>query len=178
MKLSSQVHLANIEVRSALPEERPVLANLLEIYSHDFSEFIDLRLQPDGRFGYPRLPLYWIEEDRQPFLVRVGGEIAGCVLVARKGHTPGNQRIWDIAEFFIVRGHRRRGVGTAVAAMVWSRFPGPWEVRVVESNVPAQAFWRAAIRAYTSTDAHETSAVLQEQRWHVFSFVSLSAPAA
>lgn len=175
--LPSQASPASIEVRPAIQEEMPVLANLLELYSHDFSEFINLKLQPDGRFGYPRLPLYWSDEKRHPFLVRVGGEIAGFALVARKDQGVGNPLIWDMAEFFITRARRRRGVGRAVAAMVWSRFPGPWEVRVVESNVPAQAFWRAAIRAFTRAEAHETSTVLQEQRWNVFSFVSPGAPA-
>ena len=38
-----------------------VLANLLELYAHDFSEFHDLELGMDGRFGYSHLPLYWSE---------------------------------------------------------------------------------------------------------------------
>ena len=34
---------------------------MLELYAHDFSEFIDLKLGADGRFGYKHLYLYWKE---------------------------------------------------------------------------------------------------------------------
>ena len=35
------------------PDQAPVLANLLELYAHDLSEYFDVPLQPSGRFGYP-----------------------------------------------------------------------------------------------------------------------------
>src|SRR6266571_2656142 len=50
---------------------------------------------------------------------------------------------------FIVRLHRRRGVGTEVARRVFDRYPGKWEVTQLTRNVDAQAFWRLVIAAYT-----------------------------
>jgi len=35
---------AHIEITPARPEQEPVLADLLELYAHDFSEFHDLEL--------------------------------------------------------------------------------------------------------------------------------------
>jgi hypothetical protein len=35
---------ANIELVSATADQEPILANLLELYMHDFSEFLDLDL--------------------------------------------------------------------------------------------------------------------------------------
>jgi predicted acetyltransferase len=164
-----------LEVFPATPEQEPVLANLLELYSHDFSEFIDLQLRPNGRFGYPRLSLYWSEEGRCPFLLKVDGQLAGFVLVSRGSRISGDPHIWDMAEFFIVRGYRKQGIGAAVARNIWRRFPGPWEVRVIDSNQPARTFWRAAIRAFTGSNVKEASIALQEKLWHVFSFVSPAA---
>jgi hypothetical protein len=40
-RLSEQPSV-QIEVIPATSEERPILANLLELYAHDFSEFYDL----------------------------------------------------------------------------------------------------------------------------------------
>ena len=51
----------HLEVILATSEQEPILANLLELYAHDFSEFYDLTLRADGRFGYDQLPLYWRE---------------------------------------------------------------------------------------------------------------------
>src|ERR1700722_11317446 len=123
-----------IEVIPATPEQEPILANLLELYMHDFSEFLDLELGPDGRFGYSNLSLYRLQPNRYPFLVRVNGRLAGLILVKRGSEISGNTAVWDMAEFFVVRGYRRLGIGTAIAREVWKRFPGRWEVRVMESN--------------------------------------------
>ncbi|HEX7239848.1 MAG TPA: GNAT family N-acetyltransferase [Longimicrobiaceae bacterium] len=161
-----------VHVLRAEAGEEPVLANLLELYSHDFSEFIDLQLRPDGRFGYPELSRYWREEGRAPFLVRVDGHLAGCVLVAKGSRVTADPRVWDMSEFFIVRGYRRRGLGAAVAHEIWRRFPGSWEVRVLEGNHPARAFWQAAVGAFTGSTAAGRIAELQEKRWRVFSFAS------
>lgn len=50
-------------------------------------------------------------------------------------------------EFFIVRKHRRSGVGTTVARAIFLRFPGEWLVEEVPGNDDAVAFWRRAIPA-------------------------------
>jgi hypothetical protein len=73
--------LIKIEVQTALPEQQPILANLLELYSHDFSDFHDLDLDENGRFGYPDLPLYWSKPNQHPFLARLGGKLAGLILI-------------------------------------------------------------------------------------------------
>ena len=126
----------NVEVIPATPEQQPILANMLELYAHDFSEFHDIELNPDGRFGYTKLPLYWVEPNRHPFLVMVDHKLAGLVLVKKGSEISGDDTVWDVAEFFVVRRYRRRGIGTEIAHKIWRRFPGRWEVRVMESNPP------------------------------------------
>jgi predicted acetyltransferase len=123
---------AHIEVILAGPEQESILANLLELYTYDFSEFHDLEIGADGRFGYSSLPLYWSEPGRYPLLSRIDGELAGLVLVKKGSEVSGNETVWDMAEFFVLRGYRRRGIGTQIAHDVWRRFPGLWEVRVSE----------------------------------------------
>jgi hypothetical protein len=71
-----------LELIPAEREQEPIIANLLELYIHDFSEFNNCELGEDGRFGYRRLPLYWNEPGRHPFLVRIDGKLAGVVLIA------------------------------------------------------------------------------------------------
>lgn len=167
-----------IEVLRATAEQEPVLANLLELYAHDFSEFSDLRLQPDGRFGYPELSRYWREEGRFPFLVKVDGHLAGFALVSRGSRISDDPRVWDMAEFFIVRRYRKRGIGAAVAREVWRHFPGAWEVRVLETNRPALSFWKAAVGAFTRSRAKAAVIELGEKRWRLFSFTSPAADGA
>jgi predicted acetyltransferase len=147
-------------------DQQPIVANLLQLYAHDFSEFLDLELGPDGRFNYPPLPLYWTDPNRHPFLVRIEGQLAGFVLVKRESS------IWDMAEFFVVRAYRRRGIGTAVAQDIWKRFPGPWEVRVIQSNRSALQFWQRAVSAFMGQAIQPIHIEKDGNDWKVFSFES------
>jgi predicted acetyltransferase len=163
----------HIEVVAAGPEHEPILANLLQLYAHDFSEFHDVPMQADGRFGgYKDLPLYWREADRHPFLVRVDGKLAGFVLVKRGSEVSGDKNVWDLAEFFVLRGCRRQGIGTQIAQEIWRRFPGAWEVRVMEANASACQFWERAIAAFAGEVVHAVRVEKSGQGWDLFSFES------
>jgi predicted acetyltransferase len=163
---------AHIEVIPATLEQKPILANLLELYGHDFSEFHDINLGPDGRFGYKCLPLYWSEPDRHPFLVRIDGKLAGFAFVKRGSEVSRNQTVWDMAEFFVIRGYRRRGIGTQIAHEVWRRFPGRWEVRVLQSNASAYHFWERAISIFAGEAIHPVRIEKSGECWELFSFES------
>ena len=167
-----------VEVIPAPPEQEPVLANMLELYAHDFSEFVDLKLDADGRFGYKRLPLYWKEPGRHPFLIKAGGRLAGFVFVRRGSELSGDADVWDVAEFFVVRGLRGLGVGTQAAHEVWRKFPGRWEVRVIDRNRKAKEFWARAIKDFIGEAVEPTPFDEDGEGWHVFSFESIRAGSA
>ena len=81
-------------------------------------------LKDDGTFiDYP-LDDYWNEPGRIPLLIRREGYIAGFALLNTVTHS-GHPADRNMAEFFIVRKHRRNGVGLAVAREIFSRYPGP-----------------------------------------------------
>ena len=151
--------MSKIEIASASADERPVLANMMQFYVHDFSEFWAGRpegdLEEDGRFGdYPLAP-YWSRPNHVPLLLRVGGRLAGFALLNDEGYS-GQPTDWNMAEFFIARKYRRGGYGTAAAQGVFDRYPGRWEAAVARRNVGALAFWRRAIRGHPRVDdVHE-----------------------
>jgi predicted acetyltransferase len=163
---------AQIEVIPAAAEQESVLGNLLELYTHDFSELRDVDLGTDGRFGYKLLPLYWSDPDRHPFLVRIDGKLAGFALVKRGSEVSGNEAVWDMAEFFVLRRYRRRGFGTRVTHELWRRFPGPWEIRVMESNVLARHFWAHVLSMFTENVVHPVPFEKGGEHWKLFSFES------
>jgi predicted acetyltransferase len=165
---------ARIELQLATPEQQSILANLLQLYIHDFSEFIAVETGPDGRFSYPSLPLYWTEQDRHPFLIRVDGGLAGFVLVTGAHEGPGSALLYDVAEIFVLRAFRRRGVGATAACAVWRRFPGHWQVRVMEANRAACAFWQNAISDYLGAPADAQFMEVGGLRWMVFRFLSVA----
>jgi predicted acetyltransferase len=149
------------------------MANLLELYAYDFSEFRHLELGADGRFGYKPLPLYWSDPDRYPFLIQVDGRLAGLALVKRGSEFSDRETVWDVAEFFILRAYRRQGIGLKAAHKVWRKFPGPWEVRVMQSNRSALDFWQRAITTFNDGQAIRPARIEKDgECWYVFSFES------
>ena len=159
---------AQIEVIAATREQIPILDNLIQLYAHDFSEFQTIELDSHGRFEYTPLPLYWTYPDRHPFLVKVNDRWAGFVLVKQEAG------VWDMAEFFVVRRYRRHGIGTAIAHDVWKRFPGPWEVRVMQANQAALPFWERAISGFTGKPITPTRLEKGGKSWNLFTFDSHS----
>lgn len=153
----------NIRVTLASPEEKPILARLMELYLHDFTEFDHAEIGPEGLYGYPYLNHYWSDPERFPFLVRVNGHLAGFVLVCKYNYFSAARDCWVIAEFFILRKYRRQGIGTQVAMMVFDQFPGKWQVGQIRENAPATAFWRKVIGQYTRGQFQEVE--LDNEDW-------------
>lgn len=138
-----------IELRQARAHEVPVLRRLMQLYLYDFAAIDDWAISDEGLYGNaPTIESFWSDPRMTSFFVRVDGVLAGFVLV-RDGAYFAGDGTRDISEFFILRRHRRRGVGTEVARRVFDRFRGKWEVTQLTSNVDAQAFWRRVIGHYT-----------------------------
>lgn len=170
MKPEAEQSLPRVEVVPAAREHEPVIENLLDLYAHDFSEFHPVELRPDGRFGYKNLSLYWRDPHRHPFLIRVDGRLAGFVLMKEVVPVSGNEPVRDMTEFFIARGFRRRGIGTTVTRKLWERFPGRWEIRVMEANTVAHHFWHKAITEFTGSEIESLRTEKGRQTWRLFSF--------
>lgn len=137
----------NLELRRARRADRLVLRSMLELYLHDLSEYWPYELDVHGQFGYHTLDYYWRAEDHAAFVFLVDGRYAGFALVNSDVLMPENTR-W-LAQFFVLRGYRRRGVASAAARQVFDRLPGRWEVGELPNNLPAQAFWRRLIADYS-----------------------------
>ena len=132
-------------------EEKPVFSNLMQHYRHDLSEFIDIVVNHEGLFDLgPYFDLYWTESTRHPFFVFDDGASVGFAL-AREYESA----CYEVAEFFILRKHRRKGAGTAAALALFRRFKGRWRVAQDAGNSPAQAFWRKVVGQFSGGDFQE-----------------------
>ena len=146
-------------IHAADHAEQVVLQNLLELYVHDLSEvFPFVQLGADGRFGYPNLAAFWSEPARRfAFLIKEGGKVAGFALVTLGSPAAEEPDVYDVAEFFVLRGYRRSGVGRRAAALLWQQLPGEWTVRSSEANPSAVAFWNDVVAELTHGNAKASS---------------------
>jgi predicted acetyltransferase len=156
----------------AAPGDAALLRNLVQLYCYDFADIVGGEVGPEGLFPAPSLDAYWQDAWRHPFVIRVGEHPAGFALVHHKSRITGDRETWDLAEFFVLRQHRRRGVGEQIATTLFDSHPGRWEVRERRQNEPAIRFWRRVIARYTGGRFVETSN--DDERWRgpVQSFVT------
>ncbi len=149
-----------------------VLANLFELYVHDFSEQVPLALKPNGRFDLPLDEQWWTSEDSFPFFIHHLGALAGFALARRGSRVTSARDVMDVAEFFVVRGLRRRGVGQAAAHALFSGFPGSWEIRIRRTNPSAKRFWLQAAQAWLGQEAPLASFSAQGVTWDLLTLDS------
>jgi predicted acetyltransferase len=143
---------------------QPLLERLAQLYGYDFSEFMGMDVGEDGLFtGGKPLATCWTEPWRHPFLLRVDGKIAGFTILDEKSRLTGDPTVADVAEFFVMRKYRRKGVGALAAVRAFSMYRRRWEVRQTAANTAATAFWRRVIGAYTGGAYEET--VMDDARW-------------
>jgi predicted acetyltransferase len=141
----------SFELVAAGAANAELLENLAQLYSHDMSEYwpdpVFPLLDQTGRFTlWFRLGEYLQSLNQEAYLLCAQGRPAGFALIDRVSSAAGPG--WRISEFFVMRRHRRTGLGRRAAHSLFARHPGPWEVAVMRSNAPAARFWRAATRSF------------------------------
>ena len=138
----------HLQITPATIEDKPTLANLLELYIYEFSELDGADVGENGRYGYPPLNRYWIESSRLAFLVRAEGKLAGFALLRQGTYFPEQSAEPGmlVAEFFVLRKYRRQGIGRQVTRALFDRYPGRWEVAELPQNAAGQASSRPARR--------------------------------
>jgi predicted acetyltransferase len=162
--LAAQGASQGLLVRRARRSDRLALRNMLELYLHDISEYWPYELDAHGLFGYHTLDYYWREENHAAFVFLVDERYAGFALVNDNAVTAHGER-W-MAQFFVLRKYRRRGVASAAARAVFDRFPARWEVGELPENLPAQAFWRGLIAQYSG--GQYTDQYIKDDEWEGF----------
>jgi predicted acetyltransferase len=162
-----------VTLERATPDSAALLENLLALYMHDLSEIFPVEPGPDGRFRYEHLPTYWEAPDsRHAFLIKSDARIIGFALVMRGSPATDDPRDLDVAEFFVLRRHRRSGAGRIAAFALWDLLPGHWVVRVAESNRAGIPFWTEIIREYSAGAFVAGGWPGRATGWRVFRFES------
>jgi predicted acetyltransferase len=78
--------------------------------------------------------------------------------------------VLDIAEFFVLRRHRRARVGRSAALALFRALPGRWIVRCAVNNKTALPFWRSVTSEASRGAVKTTERRGKTQKFHVFEF--------
>lgn len=135
-----------IKLALADQKSKEVIYNLFQLYRYDMSEFTLDTPNHMGRYSYGKyFEHYWTEENRYPYLIVYSEKICGFALIREI-----SDNCFSIAEFFILRNYRLKGVGKDVAFKLFDLHQGEWHVSQDKDNYSAQKFWRRVIGLYTN----------------------------
>jgi len=106
-----------------------------------------------GEIGYSttdQLSRWFGDASVNPLVILRGTELVGFAMVARGAATAGRPPVdYRMAEFFVSRTHRRRGIGQLAVELILNRFAGRWEITEYLRNPVAVSFWRRVVTNYT-----------------------------
>lgn len=145
------------ELVPATIDDHPTIQNMGRFYVYDMTEYMgddeDWKIPENGIFECIDFRKYWDQPDTFPFILRNSQEIIGFVIIDKKGSE--SQVDYNMAQFFILRKFKKKGIGKAVACHCFDRFVGVWEVMVMPKNEGAYRFWKKVITSYTDNHYQE-----------------------
>ncbi len=150
-------------------ESRHVLENLFPYYIYDMSEYMGWTPNESGLFTYnsDSFDVYWEKSDHVPYFIYFGEELAGFVLVRKY---PENDSVYDIAQFFVLRKFKGKGVGKRSLELVVRLFPGKWQIRVLIENGGALNFWKSAVSNIVGDNYEQSKSIDFDLLMHFLSF--------
>ena len=134
--------------------EKEILSDLIKEYEREL-----LKVNEPEKYKY--LNSYWEKENRFPYFVYVDKNIVGFVLV--NDYNLINKDGKSIAEFYIKKEFRNKGIGKMAIFTIFDSFSGNWEIRELKENINGQNFWRKVISEYTKENFQEI--FLNNENW-------------
>jgi predicted acetyltransferase len=138
--------IKNVTLLKATSKDKTTIQNLGRFYVYEMARFCGFlpgwETPSNGLFGCRSLRSYCDKPNRHAFLIKVGDELAGFVLVNKIGSK--SDVDWNIGEFFVVSKFQGKGVGRSAAEQIFKLFLGKWETSQMPENKAAIDFWENA----------------------------------
>ncbi|MBA2651733.1 MAG: GNAT family N-acetyltransferase [Tatlockia sp.] len=152
-----RVEYKKIKFIPATLADHPTIQNMARFYVYDMSEYLGneegWEIPEDGLYECIDFKKYWEDESSFPFIIRYENELIGFAIVDKKGSEPSVD--FNMAQFFVARKFKHKGIGRYIAEQCFKKFAGVWEIMVIPGNEGAYRFWRSAIKNYSSNQFAE-----------------------
>ncbi|MCL1996469.1 MAG: GNAT family N-acetyltransferase [Defluviitaleaceae bacterium] len=141
----------HVSLRKIELEEREILANLLEKYDYEFSQYDNRDVNKLGLYGYQYLDCYWWEdENRWAYFIEVDSKLAGFIMINDYPEAADRKTDFVISEFFVMYKYRRMGIGEKALFTALDLHRGTWHLKRHPKNENSVYFWNNAINEYTN----------------------------
>jgi len=157
--------MPQVSVRDCRDEDRRWIASVYRDYLNDLGASatgLFPALPEVGHREPDQLHTWFAEANAQVLTVLYGDQPVGFAKIkllrtrpkavaagSSRGALSGEAPEFAMAEFFIARDYRRRGVGAQAVRLILDRFRGRWLISELLRNEPAVQFWRRVVGTYT-----------------------------
>lgn len=126
--------------------QKEVLANLLEKYEYELSQYDGRTFDAQGLFNYEYLDNYFNDEDRFAYFIYSNGRVAGFALINKipECEQPCD---WSVAEFFIAYPYRRKRIASRAMVEIFRHHTGFWHIKYNNKNLAGVGFWNNMAQA-------------------------------
>jgi ribosomal-protein-alanine N-acetyltransferase len=145
--------MSDIKLTPSSLSDYPIIQNMARFYVYDISEYMGWGIPEDGLYECIDFKKYWEDENASPFFIHYKEELAGFVIIDKRGSRP--ETDFNMAQFFILRKFKNKGIGRLAASVCFDQFKGHWEVMVLPENTGAYNFWKSTITHYTHNNFQE-----------------------
>ena len=161
----------NIELVPISHLDRMMLHKMFQFYLYDMSRVMKWPFSDKGDFEVDSsiVDAYFSEENHFPYFIKQNDMIVGFSLARRY---PDDKDLMDMGQFYIATMHSGNGLGKYAFEKTLQKYPGNWQVRVLEGNTPAYAFWKSTISKLSSSTVNEILDVYHGKRMTYFHFES------
>ena len=171
----NNIDFNDVKLIPATLNDLPVIQNLARFYAYDISEYYGdepgWEMENDGLYGVGvDFKQYFGNPDCFPFLIHYKNELAGFAIIDKKGSEVSID--FNMAQFFVIRTYKGKGIGKYIAHQCFDQFRGAWEVMVMPGNEGAYRFWKSIIKDYTKNKFKEYTRTLVNGERNLFNFSS------
>ena len=143
----------------ASPSDRLWIENVYRDYLDDLAPLntgIFPILPEVGHREPDQISRWFADSGSYPLVILKSMVAVGFAMVGRAAAIAGRPDVdYRMAEFFIARSERRRGIGQTAVQIILHRYAGRWEINEYLRNPVAVNFWRRVVAAHTRGDYQE-----------------------
>ena len=136
-----------IRLEKVRMEDRQLLFNINQKYLYEMTNYYDDMMDRNGNYSYGYFDGYFTDPNRKAFFIYDDERMVGFAFVNPYSYFD-REPDHVMAEFTVFPAFRNRHYGETAARMLLERFPGKWEIKYNEKNIPARNLWNKMAERY------------------------------
>ena len=111
------------------------------------TKFYEEEMDTQGNYIYKYFDDYFIESKRKALFIKYSGKLVGFIMINNYSYI-GQKPDYVLAEFPIFPSFRKRGIAQQAINLVFTQYPGKWELKFNLKNKSAMRFWLKSTKVF------------------------------